>query len=1377
MGQPPSPISVLLLFLFWLDPSWEARVPQPVTLHHPATIPSNATVFSHVYTIKVAGDVAEGEGISSSPQEALGPPGSSRGGGLFEHTLEGTDQEHVVFTHRINLPPQTCGCPPGTEDTRDLLRRLQALENEVRALRNTCQAGGGCCPATTGTQASTGQTDIRTLCSHHGSFDLSRCQCDCEAGWGGPTCAEPACPGGCGGSQRGKCVNGRCQCHPGYSGLHCEEPPSCPDDCNDQGRCVDGRCQCFEGYAGPSCSDPTCPKDCQGHGKCVSGRCVCDPGYSGDDCGSRACPGNCNRHGKCQDGRCVCEPGFTGPACGTKACPNHCHQRGRCLKGGVCECHKGYTGPDCGQRACPEDCSGHGECQNGVCLCHDGYSGDDCATEIPSIGIRVSNRDETSFHHLCFFPSNPQKERQEGESIRLPGTETVFEQRGLKPGEEYSVTIRTEKGQRYGPPVTQTVRTLVAPPYGLQSSRVTEDSMTLQWEHPSVHPDGYVLSYVPVGAPRPVQAAKRVELPASPETVTLRDLESNTRYRLTLIARRNGENSRATNSIVVSTTAPAVPTPAKTQPIPATTLSPEVPLRDLSVTDVSPNSLRVTWLSPPEAYRSFALQYRDPKSSAPPGEIRVPGTERSVDVVGLRPRTEYELMLHGEKPSGRYDAPLTTKASTAAEIQKPTLGGISVLEITDRSARLSWDVATGTFDSFLIQYKDADGKPKSVPVSGDSREATLSDLVQSRKYKFNVYGLVGRKRFGPASTEAVTAKPDRKLTAPPSLGELSATDTTSDSVRLSWTVPSGSFDSFVIQYKDAEGRPQVLPLEGDAREVTVPSLAPSRRYRFNLYGVASRKRLGPATADVTTAAAQETAPQPVLGDLSVQEATSNSIRLAWTVPEGHFDSFLLQYQDPEGKEQTQPVNRDSREATVSSLMPSQAYRFHLYGISGNQRLGPVSVDAVTAPVPSVAPGEAESVTTPAQPKLGELSASNISSHSLQLSWTLLAGNVDSFLIQYKDASGKLQKQPVQGGGAREATVSNLVPSRRYRFNLYGVSGLQQIGPITTEAVTAPLMEKATPPVRLGKLTASNAMPNSLDLSWTVEEGSFDSFIIQYRDVHGKPQALPVDGNLRSVHLHDLAPSHRYKFNLYGILGRKRLGLIFTEGETAPLPTTPPPQPTLGELSVSDVTTPLPTTPPPQPTLGELSVSNVTSYSARLSWTVPAGDFDSFLIQYKDAEGKPLSLTMEGELREVTVPSLVPSRRYKFNLYGVSGRKRVGPVSTDMVTASLPEEPPSLGELLVSNVTSDSVHLSWTVRTGSFETFLIQYKDAQGKPHSIPVEGVFRELAVPNLVPSRRYKFNLYGLTGRNKRLGPVSTDTITDSEAMGGSWLAQHIVL
>ena len=86
----------------------------------------------------------------------------------------------------------------------------------------------------------------------------------------------------------------------------------------------------------------------------------------------------------------------------------------------------------------------------------------------------------------------------------------------------------------------------------------------------------------------------------------------------------------------------------------------------------------------------------------------------------------------------------------------------------------------------------------------------------------------------------------------PQLGELTASHVTPDSIQLDWTIPKGTFDSFTVQYKDAQGQPQVLPMDGESRTVTVPNLAPSRRYKFNLYGVWGRKRLGPISTDAVT---------------------------------------------------------------------------------------------------------------------------------------------------------------------------------------------------------------------------------------------------------------------------------------------------------------------------------------------------------------------------------------------------------------------------------------------------------------------------------------------------------------------------------------------
>lgn len=73
-----------------------------------------------------------------------------------------------------------------------------------------------------------------------------------------------------------------------------------------------------------------------------------------------------------------------------------------------------------------------------------------------------------------------------------------------------------------------------------------------------------------------------------------------------------------------------------------------------------------------------------------------------------------------------------------------------------------------------------------------------------------------------------------------------------DSLSLSWTVPRGDFDSFTVQYKDGEGRPQVVRVGGQEREVTVRDLEPGRKYKMNLYGLREGQRVGPvSTVGVT----------------------------------------------------------------------------------------------------------------------------------------------------------------------------------------------------------------------------------------------------------------------------------------------------------------------------------------------------------------------------------------------------------------------------------------------------------------------------------------------------------------------------------------------
>ncbi|KAM6396238.1 tenascin-X [Rhynochetos jubatus] len=922
---------------------------------------------------------------------------------------------------------------------------------------------------------------------------------------------------------------------------------------------------------------------------------------------------------------------------------------------------------------------------------------------------------------------------------------------GLSPSRRYKFNLYGVWGQkRLGPISTDTVTASaplseelsseeppLQPVLGeLTASQVTPDSVQLEWSVPQGTFDSFTVQYKDAeGQPQvlPVDGGSR--------RVTVPGLSPSRRYKFNLYGvwgrKRLGPISTDT---ITAAAEPEEKPPS--QPV----------LGELTASQVTPDSVQLEWSVPEGTFDSFTVQYKDAQGQ--PQVLPVDGASRRVTVPGLSPSRRYKFNLYGVWGRKRLGPISTDTVTAAAEPEEkppsqPVLGELTASQVTPDSVQLEWSVPEGTFDSFTVQYRDAEGQPQVLPVDGGSRRVTVPGLSPSRRYKFNLYGVWGRKRLGPISTDTVTAaaEPEKEPPSQPVLGELTASQVTPDSVQLEWSVPEGTFDSFTVQYKDAEGQPQVLPVDGGSRRVTVPGLSPSRRYKFNLYGVWGRKRLGPISTDTVTAAAEpeEKPPsQPVLGELTASQVTPDSVQLEWSVPEGTFDSFTVQYKDAEGQPQVLPVDGGSRRVTVPGLSPSRRYKFNLYGVWGRKRLGPISTDTVTASAPLSE--ELPSEEPPSQPVLGELTASQVTPDSVQLEWSVPEGTFDSFTVQYKDAEGQPQVLPVDGG-SRRVTVPGLSPSRRYKFNLYGVWGRKRLGPISTDTVTAePEEEPPSQPV-LGELTASQVTPDSVQLEWSVPEGTFDSFTVQYKDAEGQPQVLPVDGGSRRVTVPGLSPSRRYKFNLYGVWGRKRLGPISTDTVTA-----------AAEPEEK---------PPSQPVLGELTASQVTPDSVQLEWSVPEGTFDSFTVQYKDAQGQPQVLPVDGGSRRVTVPGLSPSRRYKFNLYGVWGRKRLGPISTDTVTAATEpeEEPPSqpvLGELTASQVTPDSVQLEWSVPEGTFDSFMVQYRDAQGQPQVLPVDGGSRRVTVPGLSPSRRYKFNLYGVWGR-KRLGPISTDTVTAS--------------
>ncbi|XP_047715741.1 tenascin-X isoform X8 [Prionailurus viverrinus] len=1011
-------------------------------------------------------------------------------------------------------------------------------------------------------------------------------------------------------------------------------------------------------------------------------------------------------------------------------------------------------------------------------------------------------------------------------AVRVPGNEDQVTISGLEPDHKYKMNLYGfHGGQRMGPvsafgvtaaeeetptsteveetpsptePSTEAPESPEEPLLGeLTVTGSSPDSLSLSWTVPQGHFDSFTVQYKDRdGRPQVVRVG------GEESEVTVGGLEPGRKYKMHLYGLHRGQRWGPVSTVGV--------TDPEGEPPANTLLKPH--LGELAVMDATPDSLHLSWTVPEGQFDHFLIQYKN--GDGQPKAVRVPGNEDQVTISGLEPDHKYKMNLYGFHGGQRVGpvstvgltapgkdqempAPTDSPTMTPKPPMKPRLGQLAVTDATPDSLHLSWTVPEGQFDHFLVQYKNGDGQPKAVRVPGNEDQVTISGLEPDHKYKMNLYGFHGGQRMGPVSAFGVTAAEEETPTsteveetpsptepsteAPespeePLLGELTVTGSSPDSLSLSWTVPQGHFDSFTVQYKDRDGRPQVVRVGGEESEVTVGGLEPGRKYKMHLYGLHRGQRWGPVSTVGLTAPqevveekpsptepsteAPESPEEPLLGELTVTGSSPDSLSLSWTVPQGHFDSFTVQYKDRDGRPQVVRVGGEESEVTVGGLEPGRKYKMHLYGLHRGQRWGPVSTVGVTAPEYEAMTTQAPSTMTlepPMKPRLGQLAVTDATPDSLHLSWTVPEGQFDHFLVQYKNGDGQPKAVRVPGN-EDQVTISGLEPDHKYKMNLYGFHGGQRMGPVSAFGVTAaeeetptsteveetpsptePTTEAPESPEEplLGELTVTGSSPDSLSLLWTVPQGHFDSFTVQYKDRDGRPQVVRVGGEESEVTVGGLEPGRKYKMHLYGLHRGQRWGPVSTVGVTASQPTEPP----------------------VAPRLGELAVVAVTSDTVHLSWTVAQGVFDSFLVQYKDVQGRPQAVPVGGHLREITISGLAPGRKYKFLLFGLQDEKRHGPIAADAKTPP-DTKPPRLGELTVTDLTPDSVSLSWTVPEGEFDSFVVQYKDRDGQPQVVPVASDQREVTISGLEPSRKYKFLLYGLAGR-KRLGPISADGTT----------------
>ncbi|XP_044929955.1 tenascin isoform X9 [Mustela putorius furo] len=862
---------------------------------------------------------------------------------------------------------------------------------------------------------------------------------------------------------------------------------------------------------------------------------------------------------------------------------------------------------------------------------------------------------------------------------------------GLRPGTEYGIGVSAVKADKESDPATINAATDMDAPRDLRVSETTETNLTLLWRRPLAKFDHYRLNYsLPSGQP------VDVKLPRDTTSYVLRGLEPGKEYSILLIAEKGRQKSK----------------PARVKA--STGHAPE--LENLTVTEVGWDGLQLNWTATDQAYEHFVIQVQEANGVEAAQNLTVPGSLRAVDIPGLKATTPYRVTIYGV--IGGYRTPvLSAEASTGAT---PGLGEVAVSEVRWDALRLNWTAPEGAYEQFFIQVQETDAveAAQNLTVPGGLRSVDLPGLKAATHYSVTIRGVTRDFSTTPLSVEVLTEEV-------PDLGNLTVTKVGWHGLSLDWMAPDGIYEQFIIEIQEADRAEEAhsLTVPGSLRSVEIPGLRAGTPYTITLHGEVRGRSTLPLVVEVVT----EELPQ--LGDLAVTEVGWDGLQLNWTTTDQAYEHFVIQVQEANGVEAAQnlTVPGSLRAVDVPGLKAATPYRVTIYGVIGGYRTPVLSAEASTA----------------AGPELGNLTVSDITPESFNLSWTATDGAFETFTIEIVDSNRFLETMKYNISGAeRTAHISGLPPNNHFVIYLSGLAPsarTQIVTSATTEAL--PLLEN---------LTISDINPYGFTVSWMASENAFDSFLVTVVD-SGKlldPQEFTLSGNQRKLELRGLITGIGYEVTVSG----------FTQGhQTKPL---------RAEIFTEA-----------EPEVDNLLVSDATPDGFRLSWTADEGVFDSFVLKIRDTkkQSEPLEITLLAPERTRDITGLREATEYEIELYGISSGRRSQPVRALATTAM-----GSPKEISFSDITEDSATVSWMAPSAQVESFRVTYVPiAGGTPSVVTVDGTKTRTRLVRLLPGAEYLVSVVAMKGFEES-EPVSgsfataldgpsglvTSNITDTEAL-----------
>ncbi|XP_043083336.1 receptor-type tyrosine-protein phosphatase eta-like isoform X20 [Puntigrus tetrazona] len=713
--------------------------------------------------------------------------------------------------------------------------------------------------------------------------------------------------------------------------------------------------------------------------------------------------------------------------------------------------------------------------------------------------------------------------------------------------------------------------------------------------------------------------------------------------------------------------------------------------------DITTSSVFLTWNEPAGNRSYFKLKWTDGQTDRNATKI----SNTSYHITDLTAGVNYTFCITAVTEDDSEGETVCISQYTKPEV----ITNLTVSKIATSSVSLTWAEPIGNRAFFKIQW------------AGDKRTETsntshlIPGLTAGVSYSFCISAVAAD-----SSTEGETVCISQ-YTKPDVIRNLTVSNITTSSVFLTWDEPAGNRSFFKIQWA------------GDKRNETastshlIPGLTAGVNYSFCISAVAADN----STEGETVCISQYTKPD-VIRNLTVSEITTSSVSLKWTEPEGKRSFFKIQWTGDQTRNNSTTTNTSH---LISDLTAGVSYSF--------------CISAVTAD--SSTEGETVCISQYTKPDvIRNLTVNNITTSSVFLTWDEPVGNRSFFKIQWADDQTSKNSTTTN----TSHLITDLTAGVSYTFIITAVAADN-----STEGESV-LTSKYTKPDMIRNLTVSEITTSSVSLKWAEPAGNRAFFKIQWDGYQTRNNSTTTN---TSHLIPGLTAGVSYSFCISAVAADSS-----TEGETVCISQYTKPD-VIRNLTVSNITTSsvfltwaepignrsffkiqwaddqtsknsttrntshlitdltagvsytfiITAVAADNSTEGEsvltskytkpdvimnLTAVNITTSSVLLNWSKPNGQSSHYRVECEDK-----NVTVEDT--SIKINGLIPGAQYKFKVFAVAADNVTEGRANQI---SLYIKPDAIRNLIVKNITTSSVFLTWDEPVGYRSVFKIDWTD-------------------------------------------------------------------